>query len=158
QLSLDMGVALPLAQHPADEPVNGESPYAAHVVQLPMRDAGGRLAFTDALIPLQADTSAGYLPLTEGNVLRQAFKFLGERCGWGDAYYGRDCSGLVCDVYRSMGVQMPRDTGKQADSPVLRHETFTASDNHAARMKAVDALQVGDLVYIPGHVMMFIGR
>jgi hypothetical protein len=33
----------------------------------------------------------------------------------------------------------------------------TAADL-AKRMAAVDALQVGDLIYIPGHVMMVIGR
>ena len=35
---------------------------------------------------------------------------------------------------------------------------FTAADSHDARVKAALQLQVGDLVYIPGHVMMVIGR
>jgi hypothetical protein len=29
---------------------------------------------------------------------------------------------------------------------------------HDTRIAAVDALQVGDLIYLPGHVMLFIGR
>ena len=159
QLQLDMGTRVPvLIDHAADAPVNGQSPYTSHVVQLPVRGAGGALALAPALIPRQADTAAGDLPLTDANVLRQAFKFLGERYGWGHDYDGRDCSGFVSDVYRSMGVQMPRDTGRQLSSPVLRHEIFGPGSSHAARMKAVEALQVGDLVYIPGHVMMVIGR
>jgi cell wall-associated NlpC family hydrolase len=64
----------------------------------------------------------------------------------------------VADVYRSMGVQMPRDTGRQAVSPALTHQIFTSKDRHDVRMRAVNALQVGDLVYIPGHVMMVIGQ
>ena len=159
QLPLDMGVGVPvLADHPADQPVNGESPYASHVIELPLRTAAGTLAFAPALIQRQADTAADYLPLTEANILRQAFKFLGERYGWGHAYDGRDCSGFVADVYRSMGVQMPRDTGRQAVSPALTHQVFSSKDRHDVRMQAAHALQVGDLVYIPGHVMMVIGQ
>lgn len=158
QLPLDMGVSAPLADHPADRPVNGQSPYTSYVIELPTRTADGGLEIVPALLPRQADTADRYLPLTEANILRQAFKFLGERYGWGHDYDARDCSGFVSDVYRSMGVQMPRDTGRQAASPALAHQAFGDGDSHAARMKAVDALRVGDLVYIPGHVMMVIGR
>ncbi|WP_114238974.1 SH3 domain-containing protein [Dyella sp. C9] len=159
QLQLDMGVALPwLVDHAADQPVNGESPYSAYVIELPVRTPQGGLGFSPALLQRQAETADHYLPLTEANILRQAFKFLGERYGWGHAYDGRDCSGFVSDVYRSMGVQMPRDTSRQEGSPVLVHQSFSASDGHDVRMQAVAALKVGDLVYIPGHVMMVIGQ
>jgi len=35
---------------------------------------------------------------------------------------------------------------------------YTSKDSHETRLKAVMALEVGDLVYIPGHVMMVIGK
>jgi len=159
QLQLDMGIAVPvLSDHPADQPVNGQSPYASHAVELPIRQADGKLAFSPALIPRVEDTQDGYLPLTEANIIRQAFKFLGERYGWGHDYDGRDCSGFVSDVYRSMGVEMPRNTSKQAISPGFTHQVFGDKDSHDARLKAAMALNVGDLVYIPGHVMMVIGK
>lgn len=159
QLQLDMGERLPLATDlPPDQPVNGQTPYAAHVLELPIRNDDGTLAFAPALVQINKDTSPDYLPLTEANIIRQAFKFLGERYGWGHAYDGRDCSGFVSDVYRSMGVEMPRNTSRQAISPALDHQTFDAQDDHAARLKAAMALKVGDLVYIPGHVMMVIGQ
>lgn len=158
ELQLDMGVRVPLADWPADKSVNGQHPYTAHVIELPTRDADGKLQRVPALLPKRADSAADHLPLTQANLIRQAFKFLGERYGWGHAYNGRDCSGFVSEVYRSMGVQMPRNTRDQARSPALNHVAFTAADSRDARMAAVDALQVGDLVYIPGHVMMMIGR
>ncbi|QNK03810.1 SH3 domain-containing protein [Dyella telluris] len=159
QLQLDMGIAVPvLSDLPPDQPVNGQSPYASHVVQLPIQQADGKLAFSPALIQRVADTQDDYLPLTEGNIIRQAFKFLGERYGWGHDYDGRDCSGFVSDVYRSMGVEMPRNTSKQAISPGFTHQAFGDKDSHDARLKAAMALKVGDLVYIPGHVMMVIGK
>ena len=157
ELQLDMGVRVPLADLPADKAVNGQHPYTSHVIELPVRDDNGGLRFVPALLPKRTDTRADYLPLTHANLIRQAFKFLGERYGWGHAYNGRDCSGFVSEVYRSMGVQIPRNTRDQARSPALSHQTFTETDSPAARKAAVAALQVGDLVYIPGHVMMVIG-
>jgi hypothetical protein len=159
QLPLDMGTRLPLATGlPPDQPVNGQTPYAAHVLELPLRKADGTLGFTPALLQKNTDSAGDYLPLTRANIIRQAFKFLGERYGWGHAYNGRDCSGFVSDVYRSMGVDMPRNTSRQAISPALEHRAFTAKNSREERIKAAQALQVGDLVYIPGHVMMVIGR
>jgi cell wall-associated NlpC family hydrolase len=159
ELQLDMGTRVPLdVSLPSDQPVNGQSPYTSWVLSLPVRDAQGGLSFRPALLQRNQDSSPAYLPLTRANIVRQAFKFLGERYGWGHAYNGRDCSGFVSDVYRSMGVQMPRNTGDQAMSPGLTHTLYTDKDSHDTRLKAAMALDVGDLVYIPGHVLMVIGK
>ena len=95
---------------------------------------------------------------TRANLLRQGFKFLGERYGWGHANNARDCSGFVSEVYRSLGVQLPRNSRDQGESPALNRIAFTDADSREERMAAMKGLQVGDLVYIPGHVMMVIGR
>jgi hypothetical protein len=159
ELQLDMGVRVPVvADWPEGKPVNGQHPYTAHVIELPERTSDGTLRFTPALLPNTADTSADYLPLSRANVLRQGFKFLGERYGWGHSYNARDCSGFVSDVYRSFGVQLPRNTRDQAVSPALNRITFTAADDHERRLRVLRDLEIGDLVYIPGHVMMVIGH
>ncbi len=158
QLQLDMGVRVPqLGDWPATRAVNGQHPYTSNVIELPLRSRGGALDFSPALLQKSTDTQPDYLPLTRANVLRQAFKFLGERYGWGDSYNARDCSGFVSDVYLSMGVLMPRNTRAQSVSPGLDHRLFGPTDDRASRLAAVRALEVGDLVYIPGHVMMAIG-
>jgi cell wall-associated NlpC family hydrolase len=138
--------------------VNGQHPYASHVVDLPVRNADGGLALVPALIPRSADVSDDYLPLTPANLVRQAFKFLGERYGWGHSYDARDCSGFVSEIYRSFGILLPRNTRDQAVSPVLDRIAFLADDSRDKRMAAVRDLQPGDLVYIPGHVMVNIGH
>ena len=126
ELQLDMGVRVPvLADWPQAKPVNGQHPYTAHVIELPERATDGSLRFTPALLPRTADTSSDYLPLSRANLLRQGFKFLGERYGWGHSYNARDCSGFVSDVYRSFGVQLPRNTRDQAVTPALNRITFT---------------------------------
>ncbi len=159
ELQLDMGTRLPLDTALApDQPVNGQTAYSSYALQMPVRGPDGKLAFASALVQHNKDTHADYLPLTQANIVRQAFKFLGERYGWGHDYDGRDCSGFVSDVYKSMGVVMPRNTSAQAVSPALQHQLFNDKSDKATRQKAVEELQPGDLIYIPGHVMMMIGR
>ena len=159
ELQLDMGVRVPLlSDWPQATPVNGQHAYTAHVIELPLRAPDGSLRFTPALLPRTADTAQDYLPLSRANLLRQGFKFLGERYGWGHSYNARDCSGFVSEVYRSFGVQLPRNSRDQSMSPALNRITFTEADDHERRMAVVRNLEVGDLVYIPGHVMMVIGH
>ncbi|MCC8539010.1 SH3 domain-containing protein [Xanthomonas axonopodis pv. poinsettiicola] len=158
-LPLDMGSSLPLRNDWApQQPVNGQLPVAAHVVQLPIRGDDGRLQLVPALVPRGADVHLGALPATPAVLLRQAFKFLGERYGWGNDYDARDCSGFVLDVYRSLGIALPRNTGDQARSQVLRAVAFDARAPRAQRLRQLAGLRIGDLIHIPGHVMLVIGQ
>jgi cell wall-associated NlpC family hydrolase len=159
ELQLDMGTQIPrLVDAPPTAVINGQLAYAAWPVQLPVRTEQGQLAFAPALLPRAADVAEAPLPLSRRNILRQAFKFLGERYGWGHDYNARDCSGFVSEVYRSMGVLMPRNTSDQARSPAFDRVAFDAATTPERRKAALRGLQVGDLVYIPGHVMMVVGR
>lgn len=159
ELQLDMGVRVPvLADWPVGEAVNGQHGYTSHVIQLPVRNDDGSLRFAPALLPRREPTSDQFLPHTRRNLIQQAFKFLGERYGWGHGYNARDCSGFVSEVYRSMGIQLPRNTSDQGVSPAFDRIAFDPKDSRDKRMKVVRDLQVGDLVYIPGHVMMVIGQ
>ena len=158
-LELDMGVALPERRDwPLSEPVNGQGALASHVVEVPTRGADGALLPTPALLPRGEASHDGQLPASRANLLRQAFRLLGERYGWGHDYGGRDCSGFVSEVYRSVGLVMPRNTRDQAVSRgFAKHTPVPAEWTRAQRRAAVDALQPGDLIYIPGHVVMLVG-
>jgi len=157
KLPLDMGVRLPLrTDWPPETPVNGQLPHAAWVVDVPTRGDDGALRFAPALLPIVADSAAEPLPLTAANLIGQAFKFLGERYGWGHSFGARDCSGFVSEVYRSVGILLPRNTGTQAASPAL--ESIALPADREGRLAVLQRLRVGDLVYIPGHVMMVIGH
>jgi hypothetical protein len=147
-----------LPDWPIESPINGQHPYTAHVIELPYRAPDGSLQFSPALLPKSQEVQTEYLPLTRANILRQGFKFLGERYGWGHSYDARDCSGFVSEVYRSFGVQLPRNTRDQGVSPALNRIELTDADDHEARVKLLREAQIGDLIYIPGHVMMVIGH
>ena len=159
ELQLDMGTRVPvLADWPANGPVNGQNPYTGRVIELPVRTATGGQELVPALLPGTADFAPDYLALTPATLLRQAFKFLGERYGWGHSYNARDCSGFVSDVYRAFGVDLPRNTGDQAASPALNRIGFTSADTPARRLAALRETQPGDLIFIPGHAVMVIGH
>ena len=158
ELQLDMGTRLPDlgATHAAT--IQSQAPAFHWTLRVPTRLDDGSLDFAAVLLPRTADSHLGPLPLTRANIIGQAFKFLGERYGWGHDYNSRDCSGFVSEIYASMGLILPRNTSAQAVSPVFKRTHFEADAPRGDRVAAIDALDVGDLIYIPGHVMMFIGR
>ncbi len=159
RLSLDMGTRVPLlTDWPEDQPVNGQLPAGAYVIQLPMRGTDGRLQVAPALLPKSVDVATDYLPLTPRKLLTQGFKFLGERYGWGHSYDARDCSGFVSEVYAGFGIEMPRNTSDQGKSPAFNTLEVPASMTRDERLAMVKTLAPGDLVYIPGHVMMVVGH
>ena len=155
---LDMGTRVPISDLPEDQPVNGQGSYVSWTIELPVRHDDGSLGFQPALLQKIKDSSDAYLPLTRANIIRQSFKFLGERYGWGHLYNARDCSGFTAEVYRSMGIFLPPNSGAQGNDPVLKHQLFTEADSHQARVKAVMDADVGDLVVVPGHVLMILGK
>jgi cell wall-associated NlpC family hydrolase len=137
--------------------VHGQNPFASHIVRLPTRSGDGGLQFEPALVPRSQDVSVGYLPYTPENVIRQSFKFLGERYGWGHSYNARDCTGFVSEVYKSFGILMPRNSGDQGRSPIGENLAFTEETPASEKIEALRSLRPGSLIYIPGHVMMHVG-
>jgi cell wall-associated NlpC family hydrolase len=158
ELQLDMGVRLPqLSASDVGFSVHGQNPLASYIVKLPVRNADGSLSFTPALVPLSADVTQGYLPFTANNIIAQAFKFLGERYGWGHDYNGRDCTGFISEVFRSFGFIMPRNSAEQGKGQYGRNVRFDANSGQSEKMQAIQQANIGDLFYFPGHVALFLG-
>jgi len=158
ELQLDMGIRLPLAK-PAvvGNDLYGQNPYFSHAVLLPVRNPEGGLEIKPALIARSSDVSRGYIPYTRENIIRQAFKFLGERYGWGHSRNARDCTGFVMEVYKTFGFLMPRNTGQQGDGEYGVNTRLTAEMDREEKLRALKQMDTGDLVYVPGHVLMHIG-
>lgn len=157
-VQLEMGVRVPRADWSVARALHGQVPAFGRVVELPVRADDGALSFAPALLPAAADVADDVLPYTRAALIRQAFKFLGERYGWGHAYNARDCSGFVSEIYRSVGILLPRNTSAQAVSPALDRIEVTPDMSHATRLQLLREADVGDMVFIPGHVMMVIGH
>ncbi len=158
ELQLEMGSRLPLASHAATgDNLYGQNPYASYAVDLPVRTEDGELRFAPALIARNQDVTHGYLPYTEQNIIRQVFKFLGERYGWGHSYNARDCTGLIGEVFKTFGILLPRNSGDQGKSTIGNNIRFDAADTAATKIDALQSLSIGNLIYVPGHVMVYLG-
>lgn len=146
---LDFAARLPLLEGETD---GGPSRGAGFRVHVPVRGADGRMVVRPALVAADADVSIGPLPLTRASVIRQAFKLLGEPYGWGDSDGHHDCSSLVQDAYRAHGLDLPRNTGDQERiGDVSRHD-------FAGDASTLERLGPGDPLYMPGHVMIYLGK
>lgn len=156
EVALDMGVQLPLLKEfPAL--VHDQNPAFSFVVQLPVRRQDGSLQLMPALIARNQDVRTGYLPLTRANIIRQSFKFLGERYGWGHDYNARDCSGFIGEIFKTFGLLLPRNTsslGKQRFAAEIQLDSATDGE----KVLALSQAHTGDLLLIPGHVMLVLGR
>lgn len=133
---------------PLDYP-SRESWTAQYRVLVPRRDGDGRLVVGRGYVPMSATVHAGFLPFTPHSVVTSAFQLLGDRYGWGGRMSRRDCSGFVMDVYRTLGVQLPRDASYQEKALPVRPMTEATKLRHAV---------VGDLLPMPGHIMIYLGR
>lgn len=157
QLALPMATRLPLAAS-TDIPalLDGQNPSGNRVVYMPLRDSAGKMELKLALIPGSADVRESYLPFTSANVLRQAFKTMGDRYGWGGMLNGRDCSALVMDIYACFGFSLPRNTSGQCrlrNGAVLELEGY----GEGYRGQLLNALRPGAALYFPGHTMIYLG-
>ncbi len=102
------------------------------------------------------NVSADYLPCTTNNFIRQSFKFLGDVYGWGGLENSVDCSALTQNVYRTLGINIPRDADRQAGCmPIF---AVFNSVTHAERVDIVRRAPGGSLLLIPTHVMMKLGN
>ena len=100
--------------------------------------------------------SSEFLLPTKNTFIRQSFKFLGDVYGWGGLENSVDCSAFVQNVYRTMGINIPRDADRQAGCMPI----FSVFNNvtHAERVDIVRRAPVGSLLLIPTHVMMKLGN
>jgi cell wall-associated NlpC family hydrolase len=159
QVQLDMGVKIPLLSSTEQHgELYGQSTAGSYEVKLPVRNKDGSLSIKVALIGRTQDVQKGYLEYTPENVIAQAFKFLGERYGWGHDYNGRDCTGFVGEIYKTFGILMPRNSGQQGNGKYGTNFRFDKNSDRASKMAVIEKLQIGDLIYIPGHVMVYLGQ
>ena len=99
---------------------------------------------------------AGYLPYTRNNVLRSAFKLLGDVYGWGGADDSVDCSALTMDAYRTVGIELPRNASQQEKAAL--HSVSLKGMDVNERSRALFSAKPGDILFRRGHVMLYLGR
>ena len=142
-----MGSRLPLTKKAADK----------YGVRLPQRNTAGKLAEKIVWIEKSPALREGWLPYTRNNLLQAAFCYLDEPYGWGGLNNSVDCSSFVENVYRTVGIVLPRNADEQ--------ETTAGQHFPLARLDAAGAYQslhrnakAGDTLHMDGHVMLYLGE
>jgi len=107
-------------------------------------------------IPADKTVHKGWLPYSENNVLRQAFRFLGELYGWCGLEEGVDCSLFTADVYRSFGLDIPGDAVEQRTAMPMRKDIEKLG--REGKLEAIGSCRPGDLLFTEGHVMLYLGK
>ena len=124
-------------------------------ILLPVRDAEGHLAVREERIADDGRLTTGRLPLTHNNLIRLAFLPLDTEYGWGGENGGMDCSSYVQNIYRAMGIDLPRDADMQERACSLLPLTGLS---RAERYECLARVPPGALLFRPGHVMLYLGR
>ena len=151
---LPMGTVLPLDN--TVKKIRGRTAYGCYTAKVPARDNDGYIYDEYFFLPVSSDVSTGYLDFTYRNTINQAFKYQGAVYGMGGANNSVDCSGLVRNVFRCFGLNMPRVAKLQ--SQVLCANTVDIggkSDGEKARVFDTDGVTI---IYMPGHIMMYLGN
>lgn len=126
-------------------------------VLTPMRKKDGTLMKQELFI--KKDNTAvheGYLPYTSNNILRSAFKFYGMPYGWGGMKKSVDCSSLLFNAYRTVGIVLPRNADEQEQTAGMYHDLHNLGS--AQKQAVINKLMPGSGLYMDGHCMMYLGN
>lgn len=125
-------------------------------VLTPMRQKDGTLEKQELFIKKDNNgVHEGYLPYTSNNILRSAFKFYGMPYGWGGMKNSVDCSSLIFNAYRTVGIILPRNADEQELTAGIHHNLSGLSD--AQKQTAINKLMPGSGLYMDGHCMLYLG-
>jgi len=148
-----MGTSFPLLNPPGQ---TGDANFC-HVIRIPFREIEGELTFRRGYIRRDDDVHLGFLPYTQENLARQAFKMLHQPYGWGEMFGARDCSRFIMDIFSTFGVLMPRNSKLQArlgmDPSQVEGKTLREKEKTLDR-----AVPLATLLRLPNHIMLYLGK
>jgi hypothetical protein len=127
-------------------------------VVVPLRESSGAVSFRKGYMRKEA-VKEGYLPYTARNIIQQAFELFNEPYGWGDMRGEQDCSRFIQQIFATTGIQLPRNAIDQAKTGLLLGE-FDKTVPGEEKIKILKQKAVGGLtlLYLKGHIMLFLGR
>ena len=156
-LMLTMGTVLELAKDiNPNELIDNRSAYNNFVVWIPVRNDDGTYSKKLTLISEHKKVCAGYMPLTKENISKVVLSALGNTYGWGGSLYSDDCSGYMRNVYKCFGLELARNTTWQSSMPMAKVDMQYMPRED--RIRFLDALPFGTILYFSGHEMMYLGE
>lgn len=156
ELLLSLGTVLELAEDvDPNELIDNRAAYQNYVVYMPVRNDDGSYTKKLTLIAENEKVSAGYLPMTEKNIVTVVLGGLGNTYGWGDWLNSNDCSGYIRNVYKCFGLELARNTSWQEEMPMAKVNMKNMCRED--RIRFLEVLPAGTILYFDGHEMMYLG-
>ena len=112
----------------------------------------------EAIVAATADVSEGHPPLQRDLLLQVAFSEIGRPYGWGGQGGERDCSQYLRDLFATFGVQLARHSSVQAE--LGTHNVDLDGKTEAEKRDLIAQWHARGVVllYMPGHIMLYLGR
>lgn len=127
-----------------------------YVLTVAGRGKDGNLDKVKVKVAKNMALSEGYLPYTSNNILRSAFKFYGAPYGWGGLKNSVDCSSLLYNAYRTVGIYLPRNADEQENSAGVHIKL--AKLDEAGKLAAIQKMTPGTGLYMDGHCLLYLGE
>lgn len=141
--SVRIGLHLPIIGDPRDELIQVVSPS----------EQGLRPGFIDA-----RSVHIGFLPMTRRNVFTYAFAQLDDAFGWAGAGGDRDCSRFLMDLFALFGLEIPRNSYFQSRSGSFSIDVSEMSTDEKRRIMDESLGDGVAFLFLPGHIMLLVGR
>ena len=155
-LMLTMGTVLEIAKDVnPNELIDNRAAYNNYAVWVPVRNVDGTYSKKLTLISEHKKVTEGYMSLTKENISKVAFSALGNTYGWGGSLNSDDCSGYMRNIYKCFGMELARNTTWQTSMPMAKVDMQYMPKEE--RIKFLDALPFGTILYFSGHEMMYLG-
>lgn len=137
-------------------PVKDET-KTTYILEAPTRNKNGNLLLTKIFINKNNQAvHKGYLPYTANNIIKSAFKFYNSPYGWGGLKSSVDCSSLIYNVYRAVGIFLPRNADEQENT--AGHKFYLAEMSQADKKQLINSLMPGSALYMDGHTVLYLGQ
>lgn len=145
-------------QQGAKIPISGETGSDYSLIVPQRNSANSALERTSKVIKktsIAKSVHKGYVPYTSNNIIKAAFENYGMPYGWGGLKNSVDCSSLVNNVYRTVGVILPRNADEQVQT-AGKHINLEVLDRNT-RLDNIKSLKPGAVLYMDGHIVMYLG-
>lgn len=126
-----------------------------YVAKLPINQ-DGYLQEIQLNIDKDETLSKNFLPCTPNNFITQAFKFLGDEYGWHGLNDGVDDSSFVQNIYKSFGLEIPRENKKQVG--VMPIFAIFNNVTNEEKISIIRRAPTSSLIFTPENVMMKLGN
>ncbi len=156
--TIRMGTRFPVFRPGGGEVSDNAFPGMVRIF-IPFIDEADGFYFRQAYVRAE-NVRKGFLPYTPRTVVEQAFKLLHAPYGWGGLNGEQDCSAFLQQVFATVGLTLPRNSGAQAQ--VGRAEAdfsgTDASDAEKARSLREQGVGGASLLYLKGHILLYLGE